>query len=324
MARHDSLRHLRRDQADGANGVVVARDRVVDQVGVAVRVHQRHDGDAHLPRLGDRDMLFADVHDEQRAGHLLHLLDAGEVAVELVDGRFQLQRLALGEPCELALFAPRLQLDEVVDSGLDGLEVGQRAAEPARGDEEGIGAPRLVDDGVLRLLLRPDHQRAPAVRRHVRHERDGVVQHPQRLLQVDDVDAVSVREDVLLHLRIPPPLLMSEMHPRLQQRLHRHRPFRRGVGVRRLRWSWRWRWSDRRRRGRPRSRCRNFRRCLNHVPSSSVGASSPRRFACRCSIAERTPETARAPHYSTPPQPPESRPRRRARPPPKRDTMRER
>src|SRR5262249_54963272 len=44
-----------------------------------------------------------------------------------------------------------------------------------------------------------------------------------RLAQIDDVDAVPLAEDVLLHLRIPALGLVAEVNPRLQQLGHRDR-----------------------------------------------------------------------------------------------------
>src|SRR5262249_7401573 len=43
----------------------------------------------------------------------------------------------------------------------------------------------------------------------------------ESLLQVDDVDAVPLAEDVLLHLRIPSFGLVAEVHTSLQQFFHR-------------------------------------------------------------------------------------------------------
>jgi hypothetical protein len=59
-------RRCGRDQADRADGVVVAGDDVVDEVGVAVRVGDGDDGDAELARLADRDRLLVRVDDEDR------------------------------------------------------------------------------------------------------------------------------------------------------------------------------------------------------------------------------------------------------------------
>jgi hypothetical protein len=43
----------------------------------------------------------------------------------------------------------------------------------------------------------------------------------QRLLQIDDVDAVALGEDEPAHLRIPPARLVTEVHTRREQLLER-------------------------------------------------------------------------------------------------------
>ena len=48
----------------------------------------------------------------------------------------------------------------------------------------------------------------------------GLLQHSQRLLQIDDVDAVPMRDYVLTHPGIPPPLLVAEVDPGFQKGFH--------------------------------------------------------------------------------------------------------
>ena len=55
-----------RVQLDGAHRVIIARNDVVDAIGRAVRVDDRHHRNAELLRLVDRDLLVTDVDDEQR------------------------------------------------------------------------------------------------------------------------------------------------------------------------------------------------------------------------------------------------------------------
>ena len=49
---------------------------------------------------------------------------------------------------------------------------------------------------------------------------DCFLEEPLGLLKINDVDSVSLTEDILLHLRIPPPDLMPEVDARLKQLLH--------------------------------------------------------------------------------------------------------
>ena len=103
---------------------------------------------------------------------------------------------------------------------MHGLEVGEHPAEPTLVDERHVDPARLVGDGLLRLLLGADEHDRAAVRDGLAHELVGAVDVGQRLLQVDDVDAVALGEDVALHLRVPAAGLVPEVHAGLQQLLH--------------------------------------------------------------------------------------------------------
>ena len=89
------------NQLDGADGVVVAGDDVVDLVGIAVGVHDGHDRDAQNAGLGHGDVLLAGINDEQRAGQLLHVADAAQVLLELFALVQQLDDFLLGQHVEL-------------------------------------------------------------------------------------------------------------------------------------------------------------------------------------------------------------------------------
>src|SRR5690606_10702236 len=65
-------------QRSRADGVVVARDRVVDLVRVAVGVQDGDHRDAQLASLADGDVLLLGVHDPHGAGHLVHVADTAE------------------------------------------------------------------------------------------------------------------------------------------------------------------------------------------------------------------------------------------------------
>src|SRR5699024_6819675 len=71
-------------QRDRADGVVVARDLVVDLVGVAVGVEDRDDRQIELARLVDGEVLLLRVDDPHGGGHLRHVADAAEGLLELV------------------------------------------------------------------------------------------------------------------------------------------------------------------------------------------------------------------------------------------------
>ena len=75
-------------------------------------------------------------------------------------------------------------------------------------------------DGLLRLLLRAHEEHGAAVLDRAAHEPVGGVDATQRLLEVDDVDAVALAEDESAHLRVPAAGLVAEVNSGLQEVLH--------------------------------------------------------------------------------------------------------
>ena len=128
----------------------------------------------------------------------------------------------LGERVVPAVGDHGLEIAEPAEAALNGREVGEEAAEPALVDEEHPAALRFFRDDVLGLPLGADEQDRLAVRRQVRDELLGVAELLHRLVQIDDVDAVPLSEDVFLHLRVPPLRLVAEVHSGFEQILDRN------------------------------------------------------------------------------------------------------
>ena len=113
-----------------------------------------------------------------------------------------------------------LELLEPLEPLVHGGEVGQHPAQPPLVHERHPDPARLLGDRLLRLLLGADVQDGPAVRDGLLDELVRAVDVVQRLLQVDNVDAVALGEDVTLHLRVPAPGLVAEVDAALQELLH--------------------------------------------------------------------------------------------------------
>ena len=173
-----------------------------------------------LAGLGDGVVLLAGVDDEQSAGELLHLLDAAEILLELGHLAHELHDFLLGQHVEGAVFLHLLELGQAVDTGAHGLEVGKHTAEPTGVDIVLADALSLFLDGFGSLLLGADEKNALAVGGEVAHEVVRLLELLDGLLQVDDVDAVTLHVDVLGHLGVPPAGLVAEVHTGLQQLLH--------------------------------------------------------------------------------------------------------
>src|SRR5438067_7227467 len=109
LALDGGIRDLAAEQPDGADGVVVAGDHVVDALGVAIGVDQRDDGDAEPGRFVDGDVLLLRVDHEEAAGKPRHLLDAAEVLLQLLHLVLEERDLLLGQLLEGAVGGHLLQ-----------------------------------------------------------------------------------------------------------------------------------------------------------------------------------------------------------------------
>src|SRR6478735_4517466 len=207
--------------AEATTLVSNAAERIASSlIGIAVGVEDRDDRDVQLARLRDGKVLLVGVDDPDRRRHLDHVADTTEAALQLVLLAGQHQDFLLGATLEATGLLHGLQLLEALEALVHGGEVGEHAAQPALVHIRHADAGRLIGDGFLRLLLGADEHDRPTVRDRLLDELVRLVDVGQRLLQVDDVDAVAVGEDEPLHLGIPAPGLMPEVGAAVQQLFH--------------------------------------------------------------------------------------------------------
>ena len=212
-----------RDQAaveiDRADRIVVGGNHEVDSLRAAVAVDDGDDGNPQTLGLAHRDVFLVEIDDEERVGKPGHLLDPLQRLPVLGDDPVDARELLLRERRDLLLVVEEVELLlEAVDRLLDGAEVGEHPAEPAITDVELLGALGFPLDRGAGLPLGGDEEHLAALRHRLADELERLLEAHQRLVEVDDVDAVSVPEDEGLHLRIPAPRLVAEVGTGLQQR----------------------------------------------------------------------------------------------------------
>jgi len=132
----------------------------------------------------------------------------------------QTRVLFLGELLHAAVFGHGLEELQALDGLLQRGPIGQRAAEPAVIDKVRIAALGLFGDGFLGLALGADKQNGSALPGDVADEAAGFAEHFQGFLQVNDMNAVALPENVFLHFGVPAARLVAEMNAGLQQLLH--------------------------------------------------------------------------------------------------------
>ena len=220
LTRRNAVGERAHDQRARANRVVVPRDHELRLVGIAVRVDDRDHGEMQPLRLANRECLLLQIDDEDRIRLTLHVGDAAEVGLELLELRLHGDALLRRQEGELTVVLQPAEIVQIGDPVLNGAPVREQAAEPAIGDERHPDARRLGANGVLGLLLGTDEQDRAATLRDVSREVVCLFDELLRLLQVDDVDTAALREDESLHLRVPATCLMAEVNSSLQQLLH--------------------------------------------------------------------------------------------------------
>ncbi len=220
LAGGDAVGHDLRDQVRRADGVVISGDDEVGFVRIGVRVDQADDRDAEPTRLAHCQLFLLQVDDEDRVRLALHVGDPAEVRLELLELACEGDPLLRGKQLELSFRLQAAQVVQVRDALGDRAPVGEKAAEPAIRHVGHSDPSRVIPHGVLRLFLGADEQHRSAALRDVAREVVRLFEQLERLLEVDDVDASALGEDVSAHLRIPAPGLVAEVNAGLQQFPH--------------------------------------------------------------------------------------------------------
>ncbi len=163
-------------------------------------------------------MFHARVKHEDTAGEAPHVLDAGEVLVQLHPILVHLiEFFFLQAHPDAAVGERGFHLLQLVEAPLDGLEVGEHAAQPALVDEELVGALGFLFQDFRGLALGADKQYRFAAGHGIADEGISLFQAFHGLLQIDDVNAVPLAENESLHLRVPAIGLVTEVDTCLEK-----------------------------------------------------------------------------------------------------------
>ncbi|MPM90216.1 hypothetical protein SDC9_137334 [bioreactor metagenome] len=169
---------------------------------------------------GNGDLVITDVDDKQCIGQTAHILDAADRLLQLFHFTTGGQRFALGQTLDGTIFNHGFHFFQALDRLLDGLEVGQHAAEPALVNVRHAGATRFFGEDLASLTLGADKQDIAAIGGQLAHEVHGFVVLHHRLFEIDDVDFVAMTEDVRGHTRIPETGLVAEVNTGFQHFAH--------------------------------------------------------------------------------------------------------
>src|SRR5690606_5026856 len=224
------IRHAARIQRDRTSRVIVAGDHVVNAFGRVVGIDDRHNGDAQSASFGNGNLVVADVDHEQCVGQIVHVLDAADGLVELVEFALEHQTFFLAHALGQAFCLLRFHFLEALDGGLDRLEVGHHAAEPAAVDVGHAATLGFLSDEFTSSALRADEQHLAATSSQLTQVFLRFQVLDDALFEVYDVDLVTLTEDEGRHLRVPVTGLMAEVNSGFQHFTHQRHNILQGLG----------------------------------------------------------------------------------------------
>ena len=166
-------------------------------------------------------MLLLGVNHEHCVRQLLHGLDTAVALLEIKDFLLHCGNFLLRKQIERAVLLHLVEVVQTVDRLLDGLEVGHHTAGPTHVDIVHSATGSLFLDGFRRLLLRTHKQQRSALFGQLADEVIRLVELFHGFLQVDNINTVPLRENVLLHFRVPSSGVVSEMNTCFKQLLDR-------------------------------------------------------------------------------------------------------
>src|SRR6185312_382046 len=125
-----------------------------------------------------------------------------------------------GQALKITTISASFQVTQIADAGLNSLVIGEHATQPALIDIVHSTALCLFSDCFLGLFLGADKQDSATIGGKLLNELICFVEARNRLLQIDDMDAVTIHKDELLHLGVPAPGLMPEVDACFKKLLH--------------------------------------------------------------------------------------------------------
>ena len=205
------------DDLDALRSIIVGGDGEIAAVGVSIGVHDSKNGDSETVSFLHGNVLLANVDYEKRCGQTLEVGDGTEVLLKLGTLAADLQDFALGKIGERSVSGEFVDVGHLLHSLADGLEVGEHATGPALGHIGHIYGCCLFGNDFLGLLLSSYKKNQTASLGDGLEGFSSLVNLGYGLVEVDDVDSVTLHENIGSHCRIPFTLEVAEVASSLKK-----------------------------------------------------------------------------------------------------------
>ena len=220
LALFAGVSHASGKQTNSTNSVIIAGNDVIDVVGIAVGINNRHHRNTQLTGFFYGNGLFFRVDNENSAGELGHVLDAAEALFKFGPLPLQTENFFFDQQVVCSVLGHDFNLLQTIDTALDGAEVGQHTAEPTVVNIVLTCPLGLFTNGVLSLFFGADEQYFVAVLNGITQKAVSLFEIAYSLLQIDNIDAVTSAKNIRLHFRVPAFGLVTEVNPGFKQLLH--------------------------------------------------------------------------------------------------------
>ena len=130
----NSIRNRGCIQLDCADRVIIARNHIINPIGITVSINNAHHWNAQLVGFIDGNALVIHINNKQNIRQTIHILDTANAVLKLVLHARAHQNFFLGQLFEGAIGFLSFKLTETTDRSTNSFVVSEHAAQPAMAD----------------------------------------------------------------------------------------------------------------------------------------------------------------------------------------------
>ncbi len=222
LAFNDSISDLANQQLDGADGVIIGGDHIINHTGIAVGVNQCNHRDSLQVGFMHGSVFAHGINNKNQVRNTFEGAHTREAGLKFLDAASDEQTFFFGQSVNITGFDHFFESIKFRNTNQHGRPVGQHTAQPAFGHVGHAAADGFFSDGFLCLAFGADEHDHAALGDSVTNQVVGAIQKLDSLLQVNNMDAVALGENIGAHQRIPFVGAVTEMNTTFQQGFHRN------------------------------------------------------------------------------------------------------
>ena len=158
------------------DGVIVAWNKIINSVRVAVGIGDCDDRDIQFLRLTDGNGLLARINHEDHTRQIPHVFDSADIALQFDPLFFHEQDFFFGKAIDRPICLHGFDGLQPVYAAFDRLKIGQHTTKPTMIDIEHPAPLGFFTDDGLGLTLGSDKQNIPAFFHFLRNKGTGLVE----------------------------------------------------------------------------------------------------------------------------------------------------